>query len=47
MADPVVAGVLFVSLESSVVLEPLVTAIAIGHLVVVIEKKRVAMGRSA
>ena len=39
MADPVVAGVLFVLLESSVVSEPLVTAIAISHQVVVVQRK--------
>ena len=45
MADPVavIAGVLFVSLEGSVVAEPSVTAIAISHWMVVVERKRVKM----
>ena len=47
MTNPVVAGVLFVSLEGSIVSEPSFTAIAIGHWMVVVKRKRVVMGRSA
>ena len=45
VADPVavIAGILFVSLEGSVVAEPSVAAIAISHWMVVTERKRVKM----
>ena len=46
VADPVVAGVLFASLEGPLVSEPSITASAIGHWMLVVERKRVAMGRS-